>query len=119
MLISIATFNYETYTPQRWHSTLVMWAVVIIPFIFNLWFRKFLNTFEIAGGICHAIFFIVSMGVLIGMGKRTSTDYVFKTLTHDLSGWNNPGVAWSLGLLTVTFSMSGRLVSHTILKIPG
>jgi hypothetical protein len=32
---------------------------------------------------------------------------VFNTLTHDISGWTNPGVAFGLGLLTMTFPITG------------
>lgn len=107
MITALAIFNYESYQPKRWHMTMIMWAVMTIPLISNLWFRKMLNTLELAGGIIHVVLFIVSMGVLIALGKRSTPEFVFKTVTHDLSGWENPGIAWGLGLLTCTFSVAG------------
>jgi amino acid transporter len=84
-----------------------MWGVILIPFVFNLWFRKVLNAFEILAGVLHIVFFIVSIITLAVLGKRSSTDFVFKTLIYDESGWSNKGVCWGLGLLTVTFPVSG------------
>src|SRR5277367_1563898 len=37
MITSLAIFNYENYKPK---ATLLMWALIIVPFVFNLRFRK-------------------------------------------------------------------------------
>ncbi|KAF2122219.1 amino acid/polyamine transporter I [Lophiotrema nucula] len=107
MISSMAIFNYPTYTPQRWHTSLIMIATIFVPFVFNLWFRKLLDGIELTGGIIHIILFIVFIVVLIVFGQRNSSDFVFHTLIDDISGWNNSGVSWGLGLLTLTFSVTG------------
>ncbi|ORX99961.1 amino acid/polyamine transporter I [Clohesyomyces aquaticus] len=107
IITSLAIFNNEGYAPKRWHTSLIMIATMIIPFIFNLWFRKLLNTFELIGGILHIVLFFVMIILLPTTGTRNSSEFVFKTLTWDQSGWNNQGVCWGLGLLTITFSVSG------------
>jgi choline transport protein len=84
-----------------------MWGLIIVPFVFNLWFKKLFNFVESLGGILHIVFFLCSMITLLALAKKSSSDYVFKTLTNDASGWENPGVAWGLGLLTITFSVNG------------
>jgi len=94
-----------------------MIATMIVPFIFNLWFRKVLDTFEMAGGILHIVLFIVFIVVLIVFGPKSDPDFVFKTLISDASGWNNSGVSWGLGLLTVTFSVTGRHQFHNIQEL--
>jgi choline transport protein len=107
VITSLAIFNNENYVPKRWHTSLIMIAVMLVPFTCNLWFRKFLNTFEMIGGILHIVLFIVFIAVLIAYGPRSDSDFVFKTLTSDVSGWNSPGVSWGLGLLSMTFSVTG------------
>jgi choline transport protein len=84
-----------------------MIAVMALPIICNLWFRKILNTFETIGGLLHIILFVVFIAILAALGPRSKSDFVFKTLTSDVSGWNNPGVSWGLGLLSMTFSVTG------------
>lgn len=107
MITSLAIFNNESYVPQRWHTSLIMIAVMLVPFTFNFWFRRLLDTFESAGGILHIGLFIVFIVVLIVFGPRSNADFVFRTLVWEESGWNNKGISWGLGLLSMTFSVTG------------
>ncbi|KAF2679390.1 amino acid transporter [Lentithecium fluviatile CBS 122367] len=107
ILIGLATFNHPEYVPERWHVTLIMWALTLFPFFANFWFRKLLKPVEAVGAICHVVFFIVSIITLAVKAKHSTVEYVFHTLTHDVSGWQNPVVAWGLGLLTVTYPLTG------------
>jgi amino acid transporter len=107
MITSLAIFNNEKYVPERWHTSLIMIAIMVVPFTFNLWFRKLLDAFEITGGILHICLFVVVIVVFVVFGPRSDPDFVFKTLTWEESGWNNKGVSWGLGLLSMTFSVTG------------
>lgn len=102
----LVIFNYDTYVPERWHGTLLMWGFILIPVIWNFYFRKMLNTLEMIGGVCHTVFFIISIITLSVCARRSTTEFVFNTLTHDMSGWTDPAVAWGIGLLTVTFPIT-------------
>ncbi|KAF2183460.1 amino acid transporter [Zopfia rhizophila CBS 207.26] len=107
IITSLTIFNYPDYESQRWHTSLVMCASIIFPLLFNLYFRKLLSAFELFGGILHIVLFIAMIVVLAVGGQKSSSEFVFKTLTNNVSGWENSGVAWGLGLLTVTFSVTG------------
>jgi len=74
----------------------------MVPFILNLVARRVLNAFELIGGLCHFVFFIIAVVTLAVLGQRSTPQFVFQTLTTGISGWENPGVSWGLGLLTVT-----------------
>ena len=91
---------------------------LFIPLAFNLWFRKLLNLFEITAGVLHLVLFVVFIAILIIFGPRNSNEFVFKTLTWELSGWNNKGVSWGLGLLGLTFSTSGSDSILHMCKLP-
>jgi hypothetical protein len=107
VIIGLAIFNYDDYVPQRWHTTLLMWALILVPVIFNLWFRKLLNAFELIGGLCHFLFMIIAIVTLSVLAERSTPQFVFQNFTQGLSGWENPGVTWGLGLLTVTYAVNG------------
>jgi hypothetical protein len=111
VVIGLIIFNYESYVTQRWHATLIMWGFILIPVVWNFYCRKLLPSLEMIGGICHVVFFIISVIVLAVLARRASSQYVFNTLTHDASGWTNPAVCWGIGITTVAFpitSESGR-----------
>ena len=103
-------FNNPDYVPKRWHATLIMWAITIFPFMSNFWFRKLLRPLEALGAICHVVFFFASIITLAVLAEKSTVQYVFHTLTHDVSGWKNPAVAWGIGLLTVTYPLTGKFL---------
>ncbi|KAF2189372.1 amino acid transporter [Zopfia rhizophila CBS 207.26] len=107
IVVSLLIFNYENYVPKRWHATLLMWAFTIPAFAGNFWFRRLLNVLQTVGCLCHVFFFIISVATLAVMAPRSSVEFVFTSLTYNVSGWTNAGVAWGIGLLTVTSSLSG------------
>ncbi|PVH88992.1 amino acid transporter [Cadophora sp. DSE1049] len=106
IVTGLVIFNYPEYEPKRWHGTLLMWGFVLIPVVWNFWCRKMLNTLEMIGGICHLLFFLVSIITLVVMAEHSSPGFVFNNLWHEFSGWNNPGVAFSIGIITVTFPIT-------------
>lgn len=85
-----------------------MWGVTVLPFVANLWFKKLLNPIQVMGAVCHILFFFVSIVTLLVLAERSTAAYVFGTLTNDRSGWTNPAVAWGIGLLTVTYPLTGK-----------
>jgi choline transport protein len=84
-----------------------MWGATLLPFVANLWFRRLLSPIQAVGAICHILFFFVSIITLLVTAERSTAAYVFGTLTHDSSGWKNPAIAWGIGLLTVTYPLTG------------
>ena len=107
IIMGLVVFNNENYKPKAWHISLTMWALIAILFMSNLWFRQVINALELFGGVSHIIFFIASITTLAVLAHRSSPGYVFDTLTTGASGWDNPGVCWGIGLLTLTYSISG------------
>lgn len=110
-LANIATaliiFNKDDYVYHRWHTTMLMWVFIIAPLVFNLYFRRVLNSFETIGAIIHVVFFIASIITLVALAKRSTNQFVWQTVVNDISGWTNPGVSFGLGLLTMTVPLVG------------
>lgn len=100
-------FNYPSYVPQPWQGVLLMWAFVLIPVLCNLYARRLLVILELIGGVCHVLFFICTIVILVVMAERSTPAFVFGTLVSDLSGWTNPCAAFSIGLLTVVNPIMG------------
>lgn len=116
IIVSLANFNNAAYVPKRWHVTLMMWAITMIPCIGNFWFRRILKPIETIGAFLLVGFFIVSIVTLLVLAGKSSASYVFRTLTHGTSGWENPAVAWGIGLLTMAYPLTGKkpMIFHEI-----
>jgi choline transport protein len=99
----------DSYVFQRWHGTLLMWAISLVVLVINIWSIKLLPAIEMLAGICHVVFFVVLLVTLVVLAPKSSPEFVFTTLISDQSGWNNPGISWCIGLLTVTWCFVGML----------
>lgn len=103
---ALILLNNPIYTPQPWHTTLLMCAFVVPAVAANLWFKKIINPMEMVGAIGHGLFWLVTIIVLGVTGSRSSHDFVWRTLTNDQSGWNQPGLVFGIGLLPVAFPIT-------------
>lgn len=92
-----------------------MWVFILIPLVFNLYFRRLLNTFETIGGILHIAMFLITIITLAVLAQRSTTDFVFKTLLTGVSDWTDPGVSFGIGLLTVVYPVAGKVVVQSSL----
>lgn len=102
----IIAFWNPAYEIKNWHTTMIMWAAAAAALVCNLFFRRILNAFETIGGICHVLFFVIVVVILACMAERSTPSFVFGTLTSDLSGWNNSGISFHLGLVAVVLSLT-------------
>lgn len=98
--------NYPSYDPKPWHGTLLMWALIIIAFMINVFAIKLLPLIEVLGGICHIAFFIAVLVPLIVLSPRSTNEFVWTTLVNESGGYSD-GISWCIGLLTTTFAFTG------------
>ena len=99
--------NYETYTPKRWHGTLLMWAVTAVMFVTNVWGIRLLPIIELIAGICHVLFFIMTLITLVVLVPHSSPKFVFTDFING-GGWSSDGLSWCIGLLTVVYCFVGE-----------
>jgi amino acid transporter len=104
-LSGLIMFNNPTYEPKSWHGTLFLIISVVICVSPNLRLRRIINYLESIGGFLHIANFIVVIVTLLSLAKKSTPKFVFRTL-HTGSGWNNPGTAFSIGMLTTAWSIS-------------
>ncbi|GAA5827333.1 hypothetical protein JCM11251_003769 [Rhodosporidiobolus azoricus] len=85
-LIGVAMFTHVDYIPERWHTSLTLWAVVLLALFIN-------------------VFAFRTLGVInTGMGLVAA--YVFAHFINQ-TGWSSDGVAFFLGLVGSAFSVIG------------
>lgn len=77
-----------------------------MPFLVNTFARQLLPPFQVIGGICHLVFWMSWIVVLVILAPRSPASFVFGTNIYGPSGWSNKGVQWCLGLLSATSSFS-------------
>ncbi|KAL1644092.1 hypothetical protein SLS61_008922 [Didymella pomorum] len=99
-------FSNSTYMPERWHTTLIMWLVVLVAWVQNVWGVRLLPTLELFAGGLHVLMFFVFCIIMLAMGRNASADFVFTGFINE-TGWDNNPVAWFIGLLPSIWCVIG------------
>ena len=114
---ALVMLNYESYVYERWHGSMLFWAVVIVSTCVNVFGIKFLPHLETIAGIFHVCLFFVFLVPLVYLSPHPTAATVFTDFENS-SGWNNNVVSWCIGLLTVTYPFIGMATSYYSMTAP-
>ncbi len=105
----LVVLNWPNYGFERWHTTLMMWCILLGAYVINVWAVRILPVTEMFSGACHILFFIILTIVMIVLGHRNgaTADFVFTTFI-DETGWDSKGVAFFIGLLPCIWCIVGK-----------
>lgn len=107
MIQGLVTVNFPDYQPERWHLTFIIFAMLIVEGLMNMYTFWLIPWIELLAGILHVVLFIVFVVVLVSMAPRHTPGWVFGDHSSS-SGWNNEFISWNLGLLTPTWGFVGK-----------
>lgn len=100
--------NIPSYIPERWHLTLIMWALLISVGLMNMYIFWLIPWLELTAGIMHVILFIIFVVVLVTLAPRHDSHFVWFSETIQ-SGWDrSSAVAFNLGMLVPAWGFIGR-----------
>ncbi|KAH3950440.1 hypothetical protein HBI56_233280 [Parastagonospora nodorum] len=105
-LQGIVKLNNPGYVIERWHTTLIMWAIVLVAYLQHMWTIKLLPVLEMFVGTLHILMFLALFLVMLIMGRNASAEFVFTGFVNQ-TGWKSNGVAWFVGLLPAIFAFVG------------
>jgi choline transport protein len=99
--------SQPSYVPERWHGTLMVFALIAICLIFNTFLSKFLPQVETAILFLHITLFVVVLIVITVMSPTKSTDSEVWTQFLNEGGYESKGLSFFVGLITPVFAFSG------------
>ena len=103
---ALVVLNYDSYVYERWHGSMLFWAVVIVSICVNVFAIKILPHLETIAGVLHVCLFFVFLVPFIYLSPHPTATAVFTDFENN-SGWSNNVVSWCIGLLTVTYPFIG------------
>ncbi|GAA5919709.1 hypothetical protein JCM6882_008439 [Rhodosporidiobolus microsporus] len=97
-LTGVAMFTHLEYMPERWHTALMLWGVVLLALVINIFAFRIL-------GIGTLVVLIV---ILLARheGPFNEPSFVFGHFINE-TGWDSDGIAFFLGLVGSAFSVIG------------
>ena len=119
LIVGIISLYDPTYELQPWHQFLLYLGYTLIMALINAFGNSLLPYINKAAiSWSFAGFVIISITVLAcGSGDYNSADFVF-TNFQNVTGWPD-GIAWLLGLLQGTLSLTGfDATAHMVEEIP-
>ncbi|KIV86604.1 hypothetical protein PV11_02204 [Exophiala sideris] len=106
LLQALIHYNIPGYNPERWHVTLLMWALLISVGLMNMYSFWVIPWLELTAGIMHVVLFIIFVVVLVTLAPRHDSQFVwFDDSTQ--SGWDSKFVAFNLGMLAPAWGFIG------------
>ena len=101
----LLVLNYPNYDFQRWHGTLLLYAVVLLAMLFNTYLAKQLPKVEGAVLIIHIVGFFGVLITLVYLAPHGSSHDVF--VKYLASGGYDNGTSFFVGLITTVFAFIG------------
>lgn len=102
----LVILNNADYVPQRWHGTLLTFAVATFSVIFNTFLVHKLPLVEKIVLVIHVFGFVAVLIVLWVMGTKSNASTVFTTF-NNYGGWSSDGFSALVGILAVMIPLLG------------
>jgi amino acid transporter len=94
----LLVLNDPSYNYQRWHGTLILYAVLLVTVFVNTVAVRVLPALEGVIVILHVLGFLAILIPLVHLAPQSSTEFVFATWSNQ-SGYPD-GLSWFVGLTT-------------------
>lgn len=104
---AVIASNVPKYQPERWHSTLIYYGIIIFALLASTYGAKLFPLLEKLVLCLHLGFFVVIIAVLAAKAPKHPASFVFTTWLN-LTGWENRGVVWCIGTASITFVFAGE-----------
>ena len=102
----LLVLNYPEYDFQRWHGTLLFYAVMAVCLFINTLTASWLPTIEGLMFITHIVSFFGILVPLIYFAPHGSASDVFATFVNG-GGWNSNGISFFVGIITSVYAFLG------------
>ena len=103
----LIVLNNPTYNFERWHSVLLLYAVVAICLLTNTLLARILPQIESTILFVHFMGFFVILIPLVYLGPHKSAREVFQEFNNG-GGWPTEGISFFVGLEYSVFAFFGR-----------
>lgn len=103
---ALIIINYPDYEPQRWQGTLLVFAMVLLLYIINVFASDLWARVQNGLLILHVLAFLAVIITLWVMAPHQSAKAVFTDFSN-FGGWSSTGLALMVGQITAIYSLLG------------
>ena len=115
LIQGLIVLNNPDYDFQRWHGTLLFWAVIFVGVLVNTVMLSLLPKLECLILIIHVLGFFGVLIPLVYMAPHGTASEVFTMFLNE-GGWQTTGLSFFIGLTGNVFAFLGM---SSFLSAPG
>ena len=104
----ILILNYPSYDYQRWHGTLLFYAVLAFALFINTYLGRLLPRIESMMLLFHILGFFGILIPLVYLSPHQPANEVFTNFLN-MGDWSTTALSFFVGLISATNSFPGRL----------
>ncbi|GJN89969.1 hypothetical protein Rhopal_002958-T1 [Rhodotorula paludigena] len=107
-ITGIASLCHPTYVPERWHTALMFWAILIIGLFLNIYGMRLFSHLNnvVAFSMLGSTVTIVAILFAKSSGDYNSAHYAFLGFENG-TGWSSRGITFIVGMVSAAFSILG------------
>ena len=106
MIQGLLVLNHTDYVFERWHGTLLFYALLVFSLVINTYLARLLPAIEGMVLAIHVLGFFCILVPLVYLAPHGSAQDVFATFTNS-GGWSTDGLSFFIGLSTSMYSFIG------------
>ena len=99
--------NNPDYEGTNWQGTLLVFAMVLVLYLFNVYAYKQMPMMQNFLLVVHTLGFLVIIIVLWALAPHQSAAAVFTEFTND-GGWQSAGLAVMIGQISAIYGSLGK-----------
>jgi hypothetical protein len=99
---ALITVNNPDYSPTNWQGTLLVFAMVLVLFVANIWGAKNLPLAQNLLLVVHIFGFFAVIIVLWVLAPRNTAEIVFTQFTNE-GGWSTMGLSLMVGQISAIY----------------
>jgi amino acid transporter len=121
---ALVTLNYpDTYDPQPYQGTLLVFAMVAVLYVVNIWGASWWPKIQNGLMILHVLGFFVVIIILWACSPHQSAKAVFTEFSNE-GGWSSMGLSVMVGQITAIYALLGESqrsfpIEKLLLTCPG
>lgn len=106
MIQGLAVLNYPDYSYERWHGTLIFYAIMLLATIFNTVLASQLPLIESTILVIHIIGFFALLIPLVVLAPHGTAHDVFAQFLNG-GGYKTQGLSFFVGVTGAVFAFVG------------
>ena len=107
MVQGLLVLNYPSHGYQRWHGTLLFYAVLVVALSVNTYLGRLLPQIESLMLLFHVLGLFAILIPLVYLSPHQPAEFVF-TDFQNIGGWSDKTLSFFVGLLTAMNSFPGE-----------